>query len=72
MTRAVFFDLDGTLFDRDAAVRSLTETQYVAFERELGGVLREVFVSRLLELDAHGLMRSIRSRSFALVARQSA
>ena len=53
-TRAVFFDLDGTLFDRDLAVRSLSETQYVAFERKLTDVSRELFVSRLLELDAHG------------------
>jgi hypothetical protein len=55
VNRAVLFDLDGTLFDRDVAVRSLSETQYVAFERELTGVSREPFVSRLLELDAHGL-----------------
>jgi len=52
--RAVCFDLDGTLFDRDVAVRSLGETQYVAFARELTGVSPESFVSRLLELDAHG------------------
>ena len=54
VTHAVFFDLDGTLFDRDVAVRSLSETQYAAFERELTGVSREPFVSRVLELDAHG------------------
>jgi FMN phosphatase YigB (HAD superfamily) len=36
--RAVVFDLDGTLFDRDSAVRSLCETQYVAFEPELAVV----------------------------------
>jgi putative hydrolase of the HAD superfamily len=54
VTRAVLFDLDGTLFDRDVAVRILSESQYVAFERELTGVSREPFVSRLLELDAHG------------------
>jgi len=54
VTRAVLFDLDGTFFDRDVAVRTLSETQYVAFERELTGVSREPFVSRLLELDAHG------------------
>ena len=54
MTRAVLFDLDGTPFDRDVAVKSLSETQYLAFGRELTGVSREPFISRLLELDAHG------------------
>lgn len=55
MIRAVLFDLDGTLFDRDSAVRSLCETQYVLFEPELTAVSRATFVSRLLELDGHGL-----------------
>jgi putative hydrolase of the HAD superfamily len=55
MIRAVIFDLDGTLFDRDSAVRNLCETQYVAFESELTVLARATFVSRLLELDGHGL-----------------
>lgn len=53
--RAVLFDLDGTLFDRDFVVRGLGDTQYSAFERELAHVSQEQFVSRLVELDAHGL-----------------
>jgi putative hydrolase of the HAD superfamily len=52
--RAVLLDLDGTLFDRDSAVRILGETQYLAFERDLTGVSPGPFVSRLLELDGHG------------------
>ena len=55
MIRAVVFDLDGTLFDRDSAVRSLGDAQYLAFQSELTGVSQEQFVSRLLELDGHGL-----------------
>ena len=52
--RAIFLDLDGTLFDRDAAVRALFAQQYHVFESVLGGATREAFVERLLELDAHG------------------
>jgi putative hydrolase of the HAD superfamily len=52
--RLVFLDLDGTLFDRDAAVRSLFTEQHRVFESALGGAARDAFVERLLELDAHG------------------
>jgi putative hydrolase of the HAD superfamily len=52
--KAVFFDLDGTLFDRDAAVRALFAEQYRVFESRLGGIAEERFVERLLELDDHG------------------
>lgn len=54
MPKAVFFDLDGTLFDRDTAVVGLFAEQHRVFESELGGVPREVFLERLLELDDHG------------------
>lgn len=53
--RAVFLDLDGTLFDRDAAVRALLSEQHRVFAPQLGEIEREAFVERLLELDAHGL-----------------
>lgn len=48
------FDLDGTLFDRDSAVRELAHAQHRTFAAELGGVRAERFVERLLELDEHG------------------
>jgi putative hydrolase of the HAD superfamily len=56
MTRvkAIFFDLDGTLFDRDTAVRGLFAEQHRVFESRLGGIAAERFVERLLELDDHG------------------
>jgi putative hydrolase of the HAD superfamily len=54
MIKAVLLDLDGTLFDRDTAVRGLFEEQYRVFGTELGGVAGGAFVERLLELDAHG------------------
>jgi putative hydrolase of the HAD superfamily len=54
MVRALLFDLDGTLFDRDAAVVDLFAAQHAAFEAELGGVPAEELVARLLTLDDHG------------------
>ena len=54
MIKAVFFDLDGTLFDRDTTVGHLLEEQYLAFPSELGDVPREDFVIRVASLDDHG------------------
>jgi putative hydrolase of the HAD superfamily len=54
MTKAVLFDLDGTLYDRDALVQELVADQHAAFEVELDGVSRERFVGRVLEMDDHG------------------
>jgi putative hydrolase of the HAD superfamily len=54
MIRAVFFDLDGTLYDRDALVGDVFAAQHDLFRSELGGVSKGTFVRRLLELDAHG------------------
>lgn len=51
----MFLDLDGTLFDRDSAVRTLFAEQHGVFAPELGEIEREPFIERLLELDAHGL-----------------
>jgi putative hydrolase of the HAD superfamily len=54
MLKVVLFDLDGTLFDRDAAVRQLFTEQHRAFAGELGGLPGERIVERLIELDDHG------------------
>lgn len=51
----VLFDLDGTLYDRDGAVRELASLQYAAFAEQLGPVSAERYVERWLELDDHGL-----------------
>jgi len=50
---AVLFDLDGTLFDRDASFLELVRVQYQAFEA-LKQVPCETFVQRVVELDEHG------------------
>jgi putative hydrolase of the HAD superfamily len=51
--KAVLFDLDGTLYDRDAAVRALVESQRAAFAPRLGAAA-SAFVARVLALDDHG------------------
>jgi putative hydrolase of the HAD superfamily len=54
MPKVILFDLDGTLFDRDAAVRDVFTHQHGEFASSLAGVPREGFVERLLQLDEHG------------------
>jgi putative hydrolase of the HAD superfamily len=57
MIRAVLFDLDGTLYDRDAVVAAVTHEQVETFRRRFGGVDRDALVARLLALDEHGYAR---------------
>ena len=54
MIKAVLFDLDGTLYDRDAAAKILFEQQYRAFASELRGISRERFLRDVHEMDEHG------------------
>jgi putative hydrolase of the HAD superfamily len=54
MVKGILFDLDGTLFDRDAAVRQLVFDQHVRFAALLPDILADVYSARVLELDAHG------------------
>lgn len=65
---AILFDLDGTLFDRDRAVRDLFAAQHAAFQSELGGVTSDAYVARLLELDAHG--HADKRQVFGVVVRE--
>ena len=57
MIRAVLFDLDGTLYDRDAAIRRMAEEQFEAFRDELH-ISKQTFVDRLIDLDDHGHNRA--------------
>jgi len=59
MIRAVFFDFDGTLYDRDLALRRMAEEQFATFRNELG-IEESTFVSMLLEMDQHGHGRPMR------------
>jgi FMN phosphatase YigB (HAD superfamily) len=52
--RAVLFDLDGTLYDRDRLAAELFAQQYAMFCHELHGVSRERFMRDVLAMDDHG------------------
>jgi putative hydrolase of the HAD superfamily len=52
--KAVLFDLDDTLYDREELVRRVVTDQYDAFSDELRSVQKDDFVSRVLQLDDHG------------------
>jgi putative hydrolase of the HAD superfamily len=52
--KAVLFDLDGTLYDRDRLAAALFDEQYAAFAHELPGVSRERFLRDVIEMDDHG------------------
>lgn len=56
MIKAVLFDLDGTLLDRDASVKWFIEEQYERLDKQLGHVLKEKYISRFIELDNHGYL----------------
>jgi putative hydrolase of the HAD superfamily len=52
--RAVLFDLDGTLFDRDTSVRTVIAQQYDLFAPALRHVPKDIFIRRFVDLDARG------------------
>jgi putative hydrolase of the HAD superfamily len=53
--RAVLFDLDGTLYDRDATIVELAHDQFAAFHDQLQARVDERrFTTRFIELDDHG------------------
>lgn len=54
MIKAVLFDLDDTLLDRDASLAYFIEQQYERFRSVFDGVPKNAFVERFIELDVHG------------------
>ena len=68
--KGVLFDLDGTLFDRDATVQALVGAQHAAFAPALAGVAATDYVARVLELDDHGFRN--KTEVYATVVRELA
>ncbi|MCT4776803.1 HAD family hydrolase [Exiguobacterium aquaticum] len=52
--KAVLFDLDGTLLNRDESVRRFIHDQYTRLKGHLTGIEERDYVTRFIELDHHG------------------
>jgi len=57
MVRAVLFDLDGTLYDRDEVVRLVAHEQFDTFRSRFATADVDALIARTLELDDHGYAR---------------
>jgi putative hydrolase of the HAD superfamily len=54
MVKAVFFDLDGTLLDRDASVKQFIAAQYDRLTVYLSHIPKIDYITRFIELDCRG------------------
>ncbi|ANU13092.1 2-haloalkanoic acid dehalogenase [Planococcus halocryophilus Or1] len=54
MIKAVLFDLDGTLLNRDASVKAFIDNQYDRLKNWVGHVPKEHYMTRFIELDKRG------------------
>jgi len=57
--KAVLFDLDGTLYDRDEVVLRVAHEQYDRFRARFGDSDRDAVIARTLEFDDHGYARRV-------------
>lgn len=53
MVKAVLFDLDGTLLNRDKSVEKYIVNQYNRLKDFIGHVPKDIYVHRFIELDCH-------------------
>ena len=54
MIKAILFDLDGTLLDRDRSLREFANIQHNRLNRSLCHIPKTEYISRLIELDCRG------------------
>ncbi len=54
MIKAVIFDLDGTLLNRDVSVQKFVENQYERLHKWLGHIPKQQYISKFIELDCRG------------------
>ncbi len=54
MIKAVIFDLDGTLLNRDESVMKFIDSQYQRLNKWVNHIPKEEYITRFIELDNHG------------------
>lgn len=54
MIRAVIFDLDGTILNRDASLNKFVEDQYERYKQAFAHINKNTYIDRFIELDARG------------------
>ncbi|TYS57761.1 HAD-IA family hydrolase [Sutcliffiella horikoshii] len=54
MIRAVIFDLDGTLLDRDVSLKKFVEDQYERYNQAFAHIHKNTYIDRFIELDGRG------------------
>ena len=54
MIKAVLFDLDGTLLNRDESLKIFADKQYDRLKGLIGHIPKEIYVRRFIELDKRG------------------
>ncbi|MGA4719731.1 HAD family hydrolase [Fictibacillus nanhaiensis] len=54
MIKAVLFDLDGTLLDRDTSVKKFVEDQHTRLSSVLSHIPKKMFAKRFIELEENG------------------
>ena len=54
MIKAILFDFDGTLLNRDDSVKKFIEEQYERLNQWVGHVSKEKYMTRFIELDSGG------------------
>ena len=54
MIKAVLFDLDGTLLNRDESVKKFIDNQYERLNKWVNHIPKDEYITRFIELDNHG------------------
>ncbi|GJD19708.1 HAD-superfamily hydrolase [Rivularia sp. IAM M-261] len=54
MIKAILFDLDGTLLDRDTSIQNFISNQYERLKSQLNKIPKKDYIKRFIELDCRG------------------
>lgn len=54
MIKAILFDLDGTLLNRDESLKLFADKQYDRLFHLLGHITKDVYIERFIQLDSRG------------------